>query len=242
MWGAFVLGLGAGIAATPHCLGMCGGFPLHLAKSSRRGAALPRQVLFVAGKSLTYVFLGALAGALGVVLFKDTSLARLAPALRLAAGLAIVLFGVLMLGFRLPPIRALQGLAESPIIRGLFGALLVSPGPAAAFVLGLCVGFLPCPLPVGMLAVAAASHDVSRGMVLMAGVGLGTAPGLLAAGLFGVGLDRKLARAGMRAAGVIVLTLGLLTIGRATAGIIHSKAGAAHDVPPCCAGHAASER
>lgn len=237
MWTAFLVGLVAGAAATPHCLGMCGGFPLHLAKSSVRGRAVLRQVLFVTGKSFTYVFLGALASALGVIFFKNTALASAAPVARTIAGAVTVIFGLLMLGFKLPAIKLLQGIADAEIVKGAFGAILVNPSPGAAFVLGLGTGFLPCPLPLVMLASAAASHSVPQGMALMAGVGLGTAPGLLAVGLLGVGLDRKLTRFGMRAAGVIVVMIGLLTIGRAT-GIIAKNHAVNHVAPPCCEGRA----
>lgn len=216
---AFLTGLIAGLLNTPHCLGMCGGFPMHLAKSSREGGVKLRQFLFVTGKAFTYTFLGATAGALGVVLFRDSSVALFAPALRIAAGLITIVFGMLMLGLRLPPIRALQGISEAGIVRSLFGGLFTSASPAEALSLGLGVGFLPCPLPMGLLAVAALSHNVLHGMALMGGMGIGTAPGLLAVGLLGVGLDRRYARVGMRAAGVVLLAIGLLTLGK-VAGIV----------------------
>lgn len=230
----FLMGLAAGIAATPHCLGMCGGFPLHLAKSSGKGVSALRQVLFVIGKMFTYVFLGTLAAALGVILLKNTSLASAAPALRITIGAITVVFGLAMLGVKLPSIRVLQGISDRGLVRDLLGGLINSPSPAAAFLLGLGVGFLPCPLPMGMLALSAASHSVPHGVALMAGVGLGTAPGLLAVGLFGVGLD-KFAKFGMKAAGLVVLALGLLTIARAT-GIVQHHGTVAHVLPPCCCG------
>jgi sulfite exporter TauE/SafE len=236
MWGAFVIGFIAGIAATPHCLGMCGGFPLHLAKSSGRGSAALRQALFVLGKGFTYIFLGALAAALGTIVFRDSSLAHGAPLLRIVAGSLTALFGLLMLGLRLPPIKAIQKISDAGIVRSLYGGLLVGPGSAAAFVLGMGTGLIPCPLPMGMLAVSAASHNVVHGVALMAGVGLGTAPGLLAVGLFGIGIDRRFARVGMRVAGIVVLMIGIITIGRAT-GIIHANHPVARAVPSCCEGH-----
>jgi sulfite exporter TauE/SafE len=88
-----------------------------------------------------------------------------------------------------------------------------------------------------MLGIAALSHHLPSGIALMAGVGLGTAPGLLMVGLFGAGLNRSYARVGMRAAGVIVVALGLLTIGRAT-GIVHAKSAVNKVIPPCCGEHA----
>lgn len=232
---SFIIGFMAGLAATPHCLGMCGGFPLHLAKSSREGKAALRQLLFVVGKSFTYMFLGALAASVGVVLLKDTSLARSAPLLRLAAGFLTLLFGILMLGFRLPSFRPLKGIADTGFVRGIFGGILVNPHPAAALALGLAAGFLPCPLPLIMLGIAATYHDVLHGIMLMAGVGLGTAPGLLAVGLFGVGVDRKFARTGMRVVGVIVIAIGLLTIGRAS-GLMPKTHPVNHTIPSCCEG------
>lgn len=235
MWTSFLVGFTAGLAATPHCLGMCGGFPLHLAKGSHKGRILLRQILFVTGKAFTYMFLGALAAALGVVLLKDTKVASFAPVLRLLAGLITVFLGLLMMGFKLPSIKALQGISDAGFVRSLFGGILDSPTPLSSFVLGLGVGFLPCPLPMGMMAAAAASHSITQGIVLMAGVGLGTAPGLIAVGIFGVGLNRKFTRYGMKLAGVMVLAVGLLTLGRVT-GVISKPTGTQHAVPSCCGG------
>jgi len=232
----FLIGFAAGIAAAPHCLGMCGGFALHLAKSSGRGYAALRQVLFVIGKLFTYVFLGTLAAALGVVLLKNTSFSAAAPALRIGVGGITVLFGLAMLGIRLPSIKGLQGISDRGLVRGLLGGLVHSPSPAAALVLGLGVGFLPCPLPMGMLALSASSHNVPHGMALMAGVGLGTAPGLLAVGLFGVGLNRRFSKVGMKAAGIVVVTLGLLTIGRVT-GVLNHGSSVSAVAPSCCEQH-----
>lgn len=233
MWEAFVVGLVAGIAASPHCLGMCGGFPLHLAKPDGTRSPTLRQLMFVLGKAFTYVFLGALAGAIGVIIFKNPRIAPGATTLRLAAGSLTVLFGLIMLGFRLPPIKALQGIADTGIARALLGGLLDKPGPASAMALGIGVGFLPCPLPMGMLAVAAASHNVVHGMVLMAGVGLGSAPVLIAVGILGIGLSHRFTRVGIKAAGLVVLIIGLMTIGRA-AGAIHGNTAVKHAAPGCC--------
>ena len=227
MFSALLMGFAAGFVATPHCLGMCGGFPLQLARSSSGGAVWLRQALFVTGKTFTYMFLGALAALLGVVLLADTTFASAAPVLRLAAGLITVMFGLSMLGIRLPSIRGVSG---AGIARGLLGGLVTSPSPAAALTLGLGVGFLPCPLPMAMLAAAAASHNVFHGMALMAGIGLGTAPGLIGVGLFGIGLDRKFAKVGMKAAGCIVLAIGLMTIGRVVVSVAYPTSGA----PSCC--------
>ena len=67
------LALIGGAAAFPHCLGMCGGLAIHLAGGMDRKGVLLRQLLWHAGRIVTYVFLGALAGYFGAVV---VSLAR----------------------------------------------------------------------------------------------------------------------------------------------------------------------
>jgi sulfite exporter TauE/SafE len=58
-------GLLVGSAQFAHCPGMCGGFALHLAGRDGQGPVLVRQLLWHAGKTVTYVFLGAIAGFAG---------------------------------------------------------------------------------------------------------------------------------------------------------------------------------
>jgi len=233
---AFWIGLAAGLAATPHCLGMCGGFPLHLARQTGRGKAILRPALFVLGKSFTYVFLGALAGAMGIILFRNTGLSVAAPAMRMAAGVLMVIIGLGLAGVRVPLPKLLPWRIGTGLGKGIFSGFLTSPGPLSAFLLGLGAGFLPCPLPMAMLAAAAAGHHVPAGMAMMAGVGLGTAPGLLAIGLFGVGLDRRFSRVGMRLAGIVVILMGLMILGRAT-GLVGTGHAAGHSPPACCGPH-----
>lgn len=250
MLNSLLLGFGAGIAATPHCLGMCGGFPLHLAKVDVGRPTVMKQALFLVGKTFTYMFLGALASSLGVVLLKNTPLAEVAPLLRIAAGVVTLILGLSMLGVKWPLNRR-RGAGkkgecgdtegrksgsedrETGLMAGILSGLLKKPTNSSAFVLGLGVGFLPCPLPMAMLAAAAASQDVMHGVALMAGVGLGTMPGLLAVGLFGMGLNWKMRQAGMRLAGALVAVVGVLVILRATGGIprLHVVDSIA---PPCC--------
>jgi sulfite exporter TauE/SafE len=220
---------------------MCGGFPVHLAGGRGRGGALARQGLFLLGKGFTYVFLGALAGALGVVLMRNTGLVAVGKYLPMGAGLLTILFGLLMLGIKTPGIKPMPNIVEIGFFQRLLGSLLTNPSPTAAFALGLGVGFVPCPLPIAMLIASAGSHSVLAGMLTMAGVGLGTAPGLFAVGMLGTGINRRFAKSGMRVAGIAVLIVGVMTLGRAT-GILAKKhpptvgAPARSTLPPCCGG------
>lgn len=224
MWLWFVTGLTAGIAATPHCLGMCGGFPLYLSKPSSKGSVGARLALFVTGKTFTYVFLGTLAASLGAIIFANTKFASFRPFLPLIAGLVTVLLGLVMLGLRLPQVK-LPG-AHSTVT--VFRSLLDNTGMLSSFVLGTAVGFLPCPLPMAMLLLAVGFHSVTDGMALMAGVGVGTAPGLIAVGLLGSRVNRSFAGTGLKLAGAMVVAVGLLTFGHAAAALVNA------DVPSCC--------
>ena len=93
----FFLGLLAALAATPHCLGMCGGFALHLSRAPEWRGRLLGYGLFFAGKTTVYVFLGALVGALGMALLGTHRSPAAASALAYAAGGLTVLLGVAML-------------------------------------------------------------------------------------------------------------------------------------------------
>ncbi len=201
--------------------------------------SLARLGLLVGGKCFTYVFLGAVAAWFGVIVFKNTTLSPAVPYVRLAAGVAIAVMGLSMIGVRLPKAKR-AGPPPHPFLKGgganfahtCIAPLLRNRSGTSAFVLGLGVGFLPCPLPMGMLAIAAANHHVLSGIALMAGVGVGTAPGLMAVGLFGAGLNRKLARIGMQAAGVLVLAIGLLMFARAADALLRPNLPG--NLPPCC--------
>ena len=232
MWSAFLIGLLAGFAAFPHCVGMCGGFALYLSKPQNPRGSMTRQILFLCGKTFTYIFLGVLASSLGKALFNGNSLSSASFILRILVGLLTVVFGLAMLGITLPA-SPLNGKFQdlTKYIEG-FIKLPAGSGSISAFGLGLGVGFLPCPLLMGMLAALVGLHNLFYGAALMAGVGFGTAPGLLAVGLLGTGLSHKFKVIGTRAVGVVVLAIGLLIIGRTT-GLV-SGTPVDKVLPACC--------
>ncbi|MHB1458851.1 MAG: sulfite exporter TauE/SafE family protein, partial [Armatimonadota bacterium] len=234
MWSAFLIGLLAGFAAFPHCVGMCGGFALYLSKPQNPRGSVMRLILFLCGKTFTYIFLGVLASSLGKVLFNDNALHSVSFALRISVGLLTVAFGLALLGISLP-VTPLKGKYQDfiKLIEG-FIKLPAGSGGISAFGLGLGVGFLPCPLLMGMLVALVGLHNLSYGAALMAGVGFGTAPGLLVVGLLGAGLSQKFKVIGTRAVGVVVLAIGLLIIGRTT-GLV-SGTPVDRVLPACCGG------
>jgi len=92
------LGLAGGALAFAHCLGMCGGFALHLSRAPSRWGVLARQLLWHAGKTFSYVFLGAMAGFVGGLAGAASAMPWVQKALAYAAGAAMVLMGLAILG------------------------------------------------------------------------------------------------------------------------------------------------
>jgi uncharacterized protein len=210
------MGVLAGLFASPHCAGMCGAFPLHLARAAGRGRPAARQLLYVAGKTLTYAFLGALAGAAGQALLHNRAAASAQTWLAYGVGALLVGAGLSMLGV-LPRLRLRsQPASEWTPLRDLVGQLFHSPGPGAGFLLGVATGFLPCPITITLLLLVAASHSPLLGLVTMVGLGVGTAPALLGIGLSGALLDARLHRFGLRGAGALMVLLGVITALRPT--------------------------
>jgi len=230
-----------GAAAFAHCLGMCGGFAIHLTRGGNRAAAMGRLLLWHAGKTTTYVFLGALAGFLGASLGRLPSLPWLQNALAWAAGAVMVVMGLALLG--LVPFHRKRPAAEDGADEGLFASLLKrffgQPTAGAALAMGVATGFLPCPIVLAFLALAAAGGSVLMGMAIMAAMGLGTAWSLIGLGLTGHMMTSRLRRWSTVVAGTVVVLLGLATALRGTEAF-HRLLGCpavesqAESAPPCC--------
>ena len=210
------IGFAGGLLAFAHCLGMCGGFVLHLSQGKGKKAVVTVQLLWLAGKSFSYLFLGAVAGYAGG--FLGTLLARqgvFQNLLSYAAGGVIVLMGLSLLGLLPVGQRAQGGIGES-LLAPLSRKFLPAPSPGAALTLGLITGFLPCPVVLAFLAYSLQSGSVLKGMLTMGALGLGTMVPLLLLGyitrLTGVHLRNWAPRAG----GIILVLLGLTTAVRGT--------------------------
>lgn len=208
---ALVLGFVAGLAGTPHCLGICGGFPLYLSTESR-GRTILRQAAFVVGKTSTYAMLGALASAAGTMIFAHPSLMHAGPRLNLVLGTAATVFGFLMLGLRAPGVAVSERIAGTGWVNTFVSRLMSIENPVAAGLLGLSVGFMPCPLPMGMLAVSLVMQNTLSGAALMAGLGLGSVPSLSALGMCSVRASGRISTPGLRAVGAVIFFTGLLIL------------------------------
>ncbi len=206
-------------AASIHCVGMCGGFIVAAgAFQTRRGLALfLDRLLLQVGKASTYAFLGALAGAFGAALLRSTAFTWSGRLLALLTGLALAAAGLTLLGLRG---RGTDFLAAriGPSWHRLVGPLLRDRPTGSSLVIGMAMGFLPCPLVYAGLAAAAASGSAAAGALILAGVALGTVPALTAVAMFGAAVPLGWRRALARGAGVLLVLVGLVTFARGLGG------------------------
>ena len=177
--------------------------PQETSQATRR--AFLSSVWFVLGFSAVFIALGASATALGGLL-----LPRLA-ALRIIAGILIVIFGLHLTGlFRIPFLQVEKKVEVRQRPLTALGAFLV--GAAFAF------GWTPCigPILAGILALASTQETVPQGMLLLASYSLGLGLPFLAASL-GVqaflrffGRFKTYLRAVEIASGLLLIGVGLL--------------------------------
>ena len=211
----FVLGL----ASSVHCLGMCG--PIVLSYSiGLRGPRLSAHLAYNAGRILTYMLLGAVAGAAGRGIGMLGQLAGLASGARIFAGAAMILAGVLMIGLVPSNSSSFVQLKQRGITRRFsrsIGLLILGDRARHKLALGLLLGFLPCGLIYATLLKALESAGALAGALTMLAFGLGTASALFAAGVFWSFASARLGRWSNRLAAVCVLVFGLVLLWRGIA-------------------------
>ncbi|HEX4954001.1 MAG TPA: sulfite exporter TauE/SafE family protein [Thermoanaerobaculia bacterium] len=211
----WLLAAGLSAAASMHCVGMCGGFVLALAAGERkhRLRRLADQLLLQVGKGSSYAFLGALAGALGAKLVTSPAFAWSGRVLAILAAVALALTGFTLLGLRRGTAGAWSARLVAPFRRWI-GPLLTQGPAGAPLVVGLAMGFLPCPLVYTGLAAAAATGSAGAGAAILGGVALGTVPALTGVALLGVSLPQGTRRNLARAGGVLLLVMAVVTLMR----------------------------
>lgn len=170
---AAVAGLGLALAASAHCLVMCG--PLAAATRSRGGANAFAQ--YAGGRFATYTLLGLVAGSVGKVLV-DSPWARWGEA-GLSWLLAVSLLLTALTHLRKPGTQPLLKLGRAPR-KSLFGALLARAADEP-LLLGMATALLPCGALFSAVLAAAALGGALQGAVAMGTFALGSSVALLAA-------------------------------------------------------------
>lgn len=212
-----VLGvLVASLLGSAHCAAMCGPFVSFYSASGtsgRRGMA--SHLVYNLARLAVYLSLGAAAGSLGSGVDRLGALAGITRLAAIMAGVLMVVWGTAtVLAWHGVRVRWLHG--PTWATRPLHAAVARArawPTTARAGVLGATTALLPCGWLYAFVAVAGGTGSASRGMLAMFAFWIGTLPMLAA---LGAGVQR--AAGPLRArlpvlTAVVVVVLGLATIG-----------------------------
>lgn len=205
LWTAFLVGL----LGSLHCIGMCG--PITLALPVYQGhmvKLISSRFLYNTGRTITYIFMGAVIGLAG----KGLSLAGIQQWLSVLAG------SVLILIVSLPAsvsghIRLLKPANHfTSYLRKKFGGLLLRKNLLSVLGIGLINGFLPCGLVYVALTGALATGNLTHSMLYMALFGLGTIPLMFIFSMAGQFVHINIRRKFTKIVPVFIFVLGLLFI------------------------------
>ncbi|MBL0173336.1 MAG: sulfite exporter TauE/SafE family protein [Gemmatimonadaceae bacterium] len=209
--------LTASLLGSVHCAAMCGGFVCMYSSGSGADAATVRaHALYNLGRLVSYLVLGALAGALGSGITRIGALAGVTQAATIMAGALMVAWGISTIAAQRGVRLGFGSLALSQrwqrLLGGMLHGLRGQPVAIRAALTGLGTTLLPCGWLYVFVATAGGTGNVRDGMLVMAVFWLGTVPALVTVGLgaqrvFGP-LRRKLPTLGA----VTVMLMGLLAL------------------------------
>ncbi len=218
MTGALTLGaaLLLGLAASGHCLVMCGGISAALGIATAKNAdGRPRAALLIAyqlGRVSSYTFAGLLLGGVLGGLIGLLDIENVRRGLRALSALALLLGALVAFG-RVRDPGALLGGRFWQRLAPLGRRLLPVKRLPQAFAFGMIWGWMPCGFVYTVLLIATLQLDAARSALTMAAFGLGTMPALTAAAF---GAQRFAAFGGRpatrRVAGTVLLVSAASTL------------------------------
>lgn len=205
-----------GLAASGHCLLMCGGITAALglatAKRSDGRPRLPLLAAYQSGRIMSYTLAGLCAGGLlgGLLALLDIEAVR--RTLRALSALALLLGALVAFGrLRDPGSGFGHGIWRR--IAPLGRRLLPVTSLPRALAFGMVWGWMPCGLVYTVLLIATLRLNALGAAATMAAFGLGTAPAMFAGALGAPRLTGwAQAPAARRAAGMVLLAGAVLTL------------------------------
>ncbi|HSN16189.1 MAG TPA: sulfite exporter TauE/SafE family protein [Anaeromyxobacteraceae bacterium] len=207
-WAFFAAGLAGGAG---HCVAMCGPVVASLGLAAPPGqgtlAAAARSLPYHLGRVTTYGLLGALMGLTGSFVNVAGRLAGFSEAVAVIAGALMLLFGLGATGIA-GPLERITARASTRLTT--FSRSLLAGGPGQLYPLGLALGFLPCGLSWTAFLGAAATGGAVQGLLAALAFGLGTVPGLLAAGVLAAAFGQRARGVLYRIGGLLIAAMGLL--------------------------------
>lgn len=215
----------AALFGSVHCAAMCGSFAClasgaggspdaSIGARAQRRAARRSTIAYNLGRLVSYMVLGAVAGAAGAGLDALGAVAGFARPAAIVAGALLMLWGLTTLlgtlGVRVPAVAVPPALAAG-IARGV-RAVGAFPPVTRGLGLGVLTAALPCGWLYAFVATATAAGSALGGALVMAAFWSGTVPMMAAVGL---GAQRLLgpARRHLPAfTAIVLMVLGALTV------------------------------
>ncbi|HUO09454.1 MAG TPA: sulfite exporter TauE/SafE family protein [Phycisphaerae bacterium] len=207
----------ASIFGSLHCAGMCGAFVLFAIGAGESSVATSRtrlMAVYHAGRLMTYVALGGLAGEVGSVVDFAGYLVGIQRAATVAAGALVVGFGSVTLlrlsGFKIAPLK-LPGAMQAVVTKLHRRSMALSP-TGRALATGLLTTLLPCGWLYAFVVTAAGTANPAAGALVMGAFWVGTLPALT---VLGMGIQRTSAPLAKRLpfiTAAAVVSIGIYTI------------------------------
>jgi sulfite exporter TauE/SafE len=207
----------ASLIGSVHCAAMCGGFVCFYAGSGDGGtnaASVRSHAMYNLGRLISYLLLGALAGALGAGLSNVGQVVGIAHA-------ATVVTGALMVGWAVSTIAAQRGVAIGTLhapaawqrtLGHVLRAIRTQPIATRAALTGLLTTLLPCGWLYVFVAMAGGSGSVRGGLTVMLIFWAGTVPAMLAVGIGAQSVFGPLRKRLPSLSAFAVLVMGVLAI------------------------------
>ena len=219
----------SGILGSSHCVGMCGGFVLALSRPKQSLVHnLLRQSLYTCGRVSTYGLLGAMAGWCGQEILAWQPLRNHGGAiLAFLAGSLLIYQGLVAAGVW--PHRFNPATTGSCWWSSILRPILTGQRLPDVFVAGVLTGFIPCGLVYAMLSLAASSHNLVHGMLVMMAFAAGTAPALVLTGVSGLAVPLAWRKPVWRLAAWCLVATGIIALVRGG----YALANASRPAPAC---------
>ena len=205
------------LGSVGHCIGMCGGIVIAYSsakvdESQSRLRVSLSHLAYNLGRVTTYVFLGAIFGAIGgVISFSNMAIATLT----IIAGIFMILTGISLLGKLEFLTKIEHSFFKSRWYQESFRKAIKSKSLYSFYILGLLNGLLPCGLVYFFAVTAASTGSAFWGAIVMLIFGLSTIPSLFTLGMFTSILSKSNVRkVMMNLSSIVVIIYGLYTIYR----------------------------
>lgn len=213
--------LAAAFIGSPHCAGMCGGFVCFVSGEASGPRRWLAQAAYHGGRLLSYLLLGAAAGALGAGIERAGASAGVGRAAPIGAGILMLAWGGARLAHAMGVGSDRAGTGVRPGGAHALASRLLAPAMRALrawhpTTRGLAIGILTTLIPCGFLyafvAIAAGTGSPAGGLLVMGAFWVGTVPVLAA---LGVAADRAVGVLRLRLpvlSALLLIVLGLLTL------------------------------